>query len=175
MENEELRSFLSKIVSPENEKNWYNPELFEKNTRKLLPKELEIIAPPPEEEINYNCFIFVFGLNNDERFLGEASWVFRSDFVKLLLKHNLLKEAPKVQNGSIVLYKNKEGIITHSGIIEDVGTVISKWSWGPIIRHKTLDVPTDYGDTVTFYQKPNISEVKNIVDLAETYSRENRY
>ncbi len=74
--NVELRRKLGKLVSPENEGNWWRTELFVKNTRTQIPSELEIIAPPPEEERNYNCFAYVLGLQNDQRLLGNAGWEF---------------------------------------------------------------------------------------------------
>jgi hypothetical protein len=47
------REYLDKIInSSKDYESWYKPDLFEKETKTLLPKELEIITPPPNENKN---------------------------------------------------------------------------------------------------------------------------
>lgn len=53
--------------------------------------------------------------------------------------------------GSVIVYRAKNGSISHVGLLEDTETVISKWSWGPLLRHRIFAVPADYGDVVEFY------------------------
>ncbi len=36
--------------------------------------------------------------------------------------------------------------------MQDKNTVLSKWSWGPLLRHRVFDVPDHYGDTIEFYK-----------------------
>lgn len=73
---QELRATLDKIVSKENEDNWWKPELFKLNTLPLLPAELEIIADVPNEEENYNCFVYVLGLHQHPDIIGNQGWEF---------------------------------------------------------------------------------------------------
>jgi hypothetical protein len=102
-----IRKKLSELVSDANADNWWRPELFEQHTLSQIPSTLEIVTPPPTEEQNYNCFVYVLGLQHDERFLGNKGWIFTRK--------------------------------------------LSKWSWGPLLRHKIFDVPNHYGSTVEFY------------------------
>ena len=37
-----------------------------KNTLSILPKKIRILKNPPKQENNYNCFIYVLGLDNDK-------------------------------------------------------------------------------------------------------------
>lgn len=72
----ELRVKLDTIVSEENAENWWEPELFEKNTLPILPHELKIVAGVPNEEQNYNCFVYVLGLDNHTEIIGNKGWEF---------------------------------------------------------------------------------------------------
>lgn len=150
----ERRIRLGKVVSSENEKNWWKPELFEKNTKEQLPSELEIIAPPPEEELNYNCFVYALGLQNDSRFLGNGGWAFtrKLDVVfDEMIGKDILKSVDTPKEGDMIVYRADGGVISHAGLMENENMVISKWSWGPLLRHSIFDVPDHYGDKVEFY------------------------
>jgi hypothetical protein len=156
--NDAVRKKLGELVSSENEKNWWRQELFEKHTKHQIPNELQIINPPPAEEENYNCFVYALGLQNDRRFLGNGGWELDRKLEILfdeMIKSNVLQSLPKAKPGSLVVYRSKDGRISHAGLMENADTVISKWSWGPLLRHKVFDVPNHYGDEVTFY---NVTE-----------------
>jgi len=153
-DNIELRKKLGKLVSSENEENWWRIKLFEKNTRTLIPSELEIITSPPEEEKNYNCFVYVLGLQNDRRFLGNAGWDFTRNLGLVfdeMIGKNILKYTDVQKNGVMILYRADDGTISHVGLMENEEVVISKWSWGPLIKHAVFDVPDHYGNKVEFY------------------------
>ena len=150
----ELRARLDEIVSEENEDNWWKPELFEKNTLPMLPTELEIVEGVPNEEQNYNCFVYVLGLQHHPEIVGNKDWEFTRNlgpiFDELIEKH-LLKNVDVPAKGVVIVYRTQNGSISHVGLMENENTVISKWSWGPLLKHQIFSVPADYGDTVEFY------------------------
>lgn len=155
MDNKDLRKKLGKLVSSENEDNWWRQDLFEKNTRSQIPSELIIISPPPPEEENYNCFVYVLGLQNDTRFLGNKGWDFTRNLGKVfdeMIDSKVLKPLHEPKAGSLVVYRADDDSISHVGILETEKIVISKWSWGPLLRHAILDVPDHYGNRVDFYE-----------------------
>ena len=47
--------------------------------------------------------------------------------------------------------ENYPDSLTHVGVL-DGKKVISKWAWGPLIKHNLWDVPAEYGNDV-FYLK----------------------
>lgn len=167
----EIRNKLSELVSPKNEDNWWKPDLFEKNVRHLLPKEIEVLEAPPQKEKQYNCFIFVLGLSGDERFYGndknaENCWFYALGINKL---PNYPEEQTTPIAGDIIFYENERGVITHAGVMESSDTVISKWSWGPLMRHHIWCVPKHYGDKISFYKKLDASTLSQIVEFAENF------
>jgi len=153
--NQITRKKLGELVSDKNADNWWRPELFEKYTHPQIPVALEIVASPPAEEQNYNCFVYVLGLHNDERFLGNKGWDFTRKLDALfdeMIEQKILEKIEKPERGNLVVYRADSGKISHVGLMEDGSTVISKWSWGPLLRHKIFDVPDHYGDAVEFYK-----------------------
>lgn len=155
MDNKDLRKILGKLVSSENEDNWWRQDLFEKYTRPQIPSELSIISSPPPEKENYNCFVYVLGLQSDARFLGNKGWDFTRNLGKVfdeMIDSKVLEPLHEPKAGSLVVYRADDGSISHVGILETEKIVISKWSWGPLLRHTILDVPDHYGNEVEFYQ-----------------------
>lgn len=71
-------------------------------------------------------------------------------------------KASEVAKGDKVLY----GDGVHSGVIADEPEwVISKWSDGPLVKHRLRDVPPEFGSTfeLTFYRKvPYIAPPPNL-------------
>jgi len=41
-------------------------------------------------------------------------------------------------------------MINHIGIIYDKNIIISKWSWGTLLKHKILEVPESYGSDISY-------------------------
>ena len=157
--NKDLRKELGEIVSSENEENWYNPELFEKNTRLKLPKELEILSVPPEKNLNYNCFVYVLGLQNNPLFQGNVGWDFTNslgDVFDELIKNKVFKKTDTPQKDDLIIYRADGGEISHVGLVESKWKIVSKWSWGPIIRHSFFDVPDHYGNKIEFYEMSDL-------------------
>lgn len=150
-----LRNLLDKIVSEKNSENWWRPELFEKNTLSQLPKSLIILQTPPDEERNYNCYIFAFGLQDHAFLLGNEGWEYTKNldkFIEKMIANGDLEKLDSAQDGAMVLYRTDGGQISHTGLINKEGRVISKWSWGPLLDHNLYDVPKSYGDRVEYYQ-----------------------
>jgi hypothetical protein len=147
--NPEVRRLLGNIVSDKNADNWWKPELFEKNTRERLPKELKILEGPSQ----YNCFIHVLGLSKDQQYLGEGNFAFQNleKLFQDFITRGELKRLEESEVGALVVYRTGDGHISHVGLIQENGKVISKWSWGPLLEHGVFDVPDHYGDTVEFY------------------------
>ena len=155
--NKEFREKLTEIIEMEVGKNWWVPENFERHIRAQLPLELKIIAVPPAYDINYNCFVFAFGLENDSEFLGCKNPV-QQEFIRHLLSENILKVKEVASSGDLVFYEDESGSITHGGIMQSENKVISKWMWGPLIEHDLMDVPASFGDKV-FFCEPIESEI----------------
>ena len=58
-----------------------------------------------------------------------------------ILDEGLLKYTDNPQKGDYIIYrdlKNNPNIINHIGVVDEKGMVISKWSWGPLLKHKIL-------------------------------------
>jgi hypothetical protein len=162
----EIRQQLSKLISPQNGDNWWKPELFEKNTRHLLPKEIEILEPPPPIERQYSCFAYVLGLNESSAYLGKSrGFLYQLSFFPKLIANKILVQKERAEKGDLILYQTDKGVVTHSGILESPEVVISKWSWGPLIRHRIFCVPEHYGDKVSFYEKPDQDLLSKIIDF----------
>ena len=152
--NKDMRRKLGKIVSSKNEENWYNPKLFEKNIRLKLPKDLEILSVPPVKNLNYNCFVYVLRLQNNPLFLGNVGWDFTHSLGNVfdeLIKNKVLKKIDTPQKDDLIIYRADSGEISHVGLVASQQKIISKWSWGPVIKHSIFNVPDHYGNNIEFY------------------------
>ena len=152
MSMKKIRKYLGELIS-KNEKSWYKPELFKADILSLIPTEIKIIELPPIEDKNYNCFIYILGLNYDENIVKDSKGFIYSSFIEKLVKEDKIKLVNKPSAGNIIFYRNPKkfkNVITHAGIIQKNGKVISKWSWGPTIKHKVFDVPDFYGDKISY-------------------------
>lgn len=159
------RKELNKIIHTKGGKNWWKPDLFKEYTLKLLPRELEIIENPPEYFKNYNCFIYVFGLSNDQEIIKDTKGFIYDTFVLKLLEEGLLKYVNNPNKGDYILYQDLDNYphnIAHVGIILNQKEVISKWAWGPLVKHKILDVPASYGNNIKFISKIPTEEAKSL-------------
>jgi len=69
----------------------------------------------------------------------------------------------------LVVYQDLENYpdhLTHMGVLQQDGSVISKWAWGPLMKHNLWDVPASYGNNI-FYLKSISTEKARV--LFETY------
>lgn len=115
---------LSWLAYPENS---LRPKLY----TPYLPEGLEYISGPTA----VNCFDFAQGC----RGLG-------------YLDKDYLTRAKRQENNIVVYYL--EGRPNHAGImIENGERVISQWGVrGPIMKHKQMQVPKNYGTNCTFWK-----------------------
>ncbi|MCH8986593.1 GatB/YqeY domain-containing protein [Patescibacteria group bacterium] len=144
-------------------------EAFEKGGRPELAekekKELEILKTPPNKQENYNCFIYVLGLANDQELIKECGGFIYGTFFQKLINEGLLEYTNKPKNGDYILYrdlKNYPNMITHIGIINNHNIVTSKWAWGPLFKHKIFDVPESYGDDISYIKAISKEKAKEL-------------
>ncbi len=154
------REGLTKIIEAEDGINWWVPERFEANIRNELPSELEIVAPPPIEEKNYNCFVYAFGLHNDSNFLGGKNPI-QKEFVRYLIVQGELKSTEQ-KNNALIFYEDVDLMITHVGIMQGSGKVISKWMWGSTFVHGIWDVPSSFGNKILIFNSISANQVKQL-------------
>ena len=168
-----MRKLLDEIMHSDGGNNWWKPELFLKNTLDKLPKGLEILENPPNKETNYNCFIHVLGLSDDNALIKDCGGFIYDTFFQKLLDEGVLEYIDDPQKGDYVLYRdpvNYPDVITHIGVFDDKDTIISKWAWGPLFKNKTFDVPESYGNDISYVK--SISKEKAL-ELYEKYKEFN--
>lgn len=156
-----MRKLLDKIIHANGGKNWWKPDLFIKNTLSILPKEIEIFKNPPKQEDNYNCFIYALGLDEDNAIKKDCGGFIYSAFFQKLIDCGVLNYTDNPKKGDYIIYRNLKkypNVITHIGIVFDKNNIISKWSWGPLLKHRTFDVPESYGNDISFVK--SVSKVK---------------
>ena len=119
------------------------------------------MGTPPLYSGNYNCFVFAFGLEGDEEFLGGKNPI-QQEFVKYLLGKNFLEVTDVPEVGDLLFYEDKFKNIAHGGILRGEGGVLSKWMWGCLLTHKVWDVPSSFGDTVFYCKAVSAQTIKNI-------------
>ncbi len=147
------REQLDVIILKNDVKDWWIPELFVKNTKPIFPGELEILADPPEETKNHNCFAYALGFAGKLELIAETNG-FDDLYLIKLLENNEIERTDAPINGDYVVYQDLENYperLTHIGVVHE-DQIISKWAWGPLVRHKLWDVPASYGKNV-FYVK----------------------
>ncbi len=146
---------LDQIIRTDGGDNWWKPNLFETKTLPRLPKELEVLGPPLEYDKNYNCFIYVLGLGNDSAIIKETGGFIYDTFFQKLIDEKVLTPTKYPQKRDYVLYsdaKKYPGVITHSGLVDEDNFIISKWAWGPLLRHKVTNIPESYGDDISYFK-----------------------
>lgn len=148
---------LDDIIMKNDTNDWWQPALFMRNTKHLLPSALEILADPPPEDQNYNCFLYVLGLHANEEVLKETKGFIYDSFIKHLLAAGDLVKTKTPKDGDYIVYQdltNYPDALTHVGVLQG-DKVVSKWAWGPLVKHDVWDVPAEYGDTIFYIQAIN--------------------
>lgn len=146
--------------------------MFVQNTKHLLPSELEILADPPPAAQNYNCFLYVFGLYKDSEILEETNGFIYDTFVQHVLRTGELTPTENPHNGDYVVYqdlKHYPDALTHIGVLHD-NKVISKWAWGPLVRHSLWDVPTEYGNNVFYITAISPARARTLYHTYKAYN-----
>lgn len=170
------RKQLDEIIMKNDTKDWWQPELFIKNTKHLLPTELEILADPPAADQNYNCFLHTFGLHTNQEILTETDGFIYDTFVKHLLDTGDLIKTDTPLDGDYVVYQDLvhyPDSLTHIGIL-DGDKVISKWAWGPLIKHSLWDVPAEYGDSVFYIKSITPETAKRLYHQHKSFNTINK-
>ncbi len=147
------RELLDEIILRNDTNDWWQPEKFVAHTLPLLPPELKVLANPPSADRNYNCFIFALGLANDVDVVKDSHGFIYSAFVTKLIELKELKKTSAPIAGGYVAYQdiaNYPQEIAHMGILQEDGSVISKWAWGPLVKHDVKDVPASYGNSIWY-------------------------
>lgn len=160
------RKELDEIIIKNDTNDWWQPELFVQNTKHLLPPELEILADPPPEDQNYNCFLYVLGLHTNEEVLDETNGFIYDSFVKHLLTTGDLVITETPEDGDYIVYQdlvNYPNALTHIGVLQD-NKVVSKWAWGPLVEHDVWDVPAEYGNDVFYVKAITCQKAKDLFD-----------
>lgn len=147
-----VRERLTEIIEADGGTNWWNPQEFKEHVRSQLPVELNIISVPPNPAGNFNCFVYALDLENDPEFLGGHNPI-QKEFIQHLLNQGVLHKTEDPIAGDLVFYEDDHQVITHSGIVQPDGSILSKWMWGALFKHELWDVPSSFGDKV-FYCKP---------------------
>lgn len=87
-------------------------------------------------------------------FTGGNYWVLGSD-VMTIIKQNGYRPVRVPMPGNLVVYKQDDGTVTHTGIVRSVGSVTmveSKWGWMGVYLHAVE--ASCYGTNYTFYHNP---------------------
>lgn len=166
------REKLDEIILKNDTNDWWQPALFIKNTRQLLPAELEILKNPPPEDENYNCFIYILGFAENKELLKETNGFIYDTFVKKLIEVGELTKSTEPQDGDYVVYQDLENYpdnLTHIGIL-DGDHVVSKWAWGPLIKHSLWDVPKEYGETVFYLKAMSASKALGLYEKYKMFN-----
>jgi len=147
------RKKLDEIILKNDVKDWWIPELFIKNTKPIFPAELEILADPPEEGKNHNCFAHALGFADKLELVAETRG-FDDLYFIMLLENDELEKTDSPVDGDYVIYQDIENYpdrLTHIGVVTG-DKIVSKWAWGPLVQHKLWDVPASYGENVFYVQ-----------------------
>ncbi len=120
------------------------------------PHSISLVSearPDDPETWRYNCYEFTFGLNKSEDCIslaGRGIFV-NGEYVSWFI-NNYLKEITKseIQNGDFIIYFSSDEIV-HSGIWK-LGQVRSKWGKFHTWDHDIDEVPSNYGNKVSFYR-----------------------
>ena len=158
------RAALDTLIMKNDTSDWWQPDLFVQNTKHILPPELEILADPPPEDQNYNCFLYAFGLHTNTAILRETNGFMYDIFVKHLLSKGELVTTDAPVEGDYVVYQdlvNYPDALTHIGMLRG-DKVVSKWAWGPLVQHAVWDVPAEYGDDVFYIQAVQPSQAATL-------------
>lgn len=168
------REQLDEIILKNNTNDWWQPNLFLENTKHLLPPELEILADPPVESQNHNCFIYALGLSDDHALITTTNGFIYDTLIKQLITDWALEKTTTPEAGDLVIYQDLENYpdaLTHMGVLQTDGSVISKWAWGPLIKHALWDVPASYGNDVFYLEGVSADYAR---ELYEKYRRYNQ-
>ncbi|MBU1046383.1 hypothetical protein KKH36_01210 [Patescibacteria group bacterium] len=169
-----IRKKLDEIILVDGGDNWWKPELFIKNTLNILPKEIEVLENPPEYDNNYNCFLYALGLSNNQEIIKDSKGFIYDSFLLKLLEEKELEYIDNPQIGDWIIYRDLEKypeLISHIGVINDNNKIISKWAWGPLVKHNIFDVPRSYGDDIYYIKSISEDKAKQLYSKYKEFNK----
>ncbi|MDP3880633.1 MAG: hypothetical protein Q8Q32_00410 [bacterium] len=167
------RKYLDKLIAMNDSKSWRRRDFFLSTIRPKLPEGLELVSPPPLDG-NYNCFLFMLGLHEDKEILSSSKGFIYDGLIIKLIDESLLERVAESdsQNGDYVIYADSvryPEVLTHGGILDE-NKVLSKWAWGPLLRHKALDVPDSYGSELSYFRQIEKSKAAELYWEYKSYN-----
>jgi hypothetical protein len=129
------------------------------------------VLTKPESNLNFNCVMYALSIKDIPQRIQlpkDDSDYFYADtyFVQLLINHKYMAEEQQLVNDCVIVYYDKYKI-KHIGRLISESRVISKWGLGHLYEHDFFETPSDYGDTVRFFEPPSY---KMVIQLFRKYS-----
>lgn len=111
-----------------------------------------------DSDPTYNCHGWVF---------TAGRFALRSEDVELILEDNHYTRVDRPQPGDLILYRDEQGRILHTGLVRSVigdEIVLIESKWGPLGRflHGPEDQP--WGDNYAYYRSPRPSHLLAVVE-----------
>ena len=132
-----------------------------------------VLPPPLDEPLeNFNCVMHAFGLIKQiEPPCHPVSGRFYVDiiFFASLIDQAILQPCTQAQ-GTLVVWSSA-GAVKHAGVVVAPGRASSKWGLGHLYEHDLHEVPTSYGDELTFYSAISTDDAKNYLSDYWTHGR----
>jgi hypothetical protein len=121
---------------------------------------------PPTDDCNCHGWVFA----------GGHYWLEAED-VECILSENGYQAFTTPQIGDLVIYRNDDGAISHSGIVravlqDGVPIVESKWCWMGVFLHQVGD--TDYGSNFIYYRTDRGSHLMAGLPADKSYAQSQR-
>jgi len=150
-------------------------ELIEK-LRNACPHNIQFMDSDFPLE-RYTCIVHALGLVGNEKYGAIAKFerdrngcpVYAgTEFIRYLLDRNLLINKAQPEKNDIAIYFEYDDP-KHAGIYIADGVIESKWGDQLLYRHFQFEVPSSYGDRISYYQPLLTDEViEYFYDFAES-------
>lgn len=112
-------------------------------------------------------------MSDDYDLISETNGFIYDTLIKQLIKDWALEKTNQPEAGDLVVYQdldNYPNALTHMGVLQSDGSVVSKWAWGPLIKHNLWDVPASYGNDIFYLEGVPATYTK---ELYEKYKKFN--
>lgn len=113
---------------------------------------IRILPAPFSEPLGeFNCVMYALGLTAKIETPCRPLGHFYADtvFVRSMIDHLILR--PRAEADGALVVWSLAGTIKHIGVSVAPGRAASKWGIGHVYEHGVLEVPTSYGDALSFY------------------------
>lgn len=126
----------------------------------------QIHFPYPEPLDECNCVMYALNICPNPSCSPLGHYWANTNYVRSLIDDcHIAEVGDHPQDGDLAIYF-KEGTVTHIGIAQSPGRIVSKWGIGNLYEHSPLEVPSSYGDEVRYFS--TIDE-DNAFDLLESF------